>query len=67
MPGPGDWPGLPLPELEHRMAVLAEVRRRVGEDGPRRPSHGPERGRLFAPFAALRGYDELIEEAERNS
>lgn len=63
LPVPNDWPGLPLPELERRAALLAEIRRRVEEDGPRRASAGPGRGRLFIPFAALRGYEEMIAEA----
>lgn len=67
LPVPSDWPGLPLPELERRGALLAEIRRRVEEDGPRRTSAGPGRGRLFIPFAALRGYEEMIEEASGGS
>lgn len=33
------------------------------EDGLRSVSADPGRGRLFIPFAALRGYEEMIAEA----
>lgn len=63
LPVPSDWPGLSLPELGRRAALLAEIRRRVEEDGPRRACTDLGRGRLFIPFAALRGYEEMIAEA----
>lgn len=60
------WPGLPELEREHREAVLADIRRRVEEDGPRVAVAAVDRGRLFMPFAALKGYGELVESVERD-
>lgn len=64
LPDVDTWPSLPLGERERRQAVLDDIARRIREDGPRRPVNDPDRGRLFMPFAALKGYDELTAEAE---
>lgn len=58
------WPGLSARERERRAVVLADIRRRIARDGPHEAVPSPERGRLFQPFAALKGYDELTRETE---
>lgn len=66
IPGIERWPDLPELEREHREAVLADIRRRVEADGPRVAVAAADRGRLFMPFAALKGYGELVESVERD-
>lgn len=67
LPTPDDWPDISDQERERRERILWEISLRVLEDGPRRATPSPERGRQFIPFAALRGYDEMIAEVERES
>ena len=64
VPGADTWPGLADRERERRAVVLAAIRRRIEEDGPHEAVPSPERGRLFQPFAALKGYDEMTRETE---
>jgi hypothetical protein len=66
LPTLGEWPDLPLPEQERRQAILNDIAKRIRENGPRHATASPDRGRLFMPFSALKGYDELMEETERN-
>ena len=66
IPGIERWPDLPELEREHREAVLADIRRRVEAEGPRVAVATVDRGRLFMPFAALKGYGELVESVERD-
>ena len=47
--------------------MLADIRRRVEADGPRVAVADPGRASQFMPFAALRGYGELVDEAEREA
>ncbi len=65
IPDLGEWPDLDPLERERRAAILADVRYRVAVDGPRVAVGTPGRGRLFMPFAALKGYGEMIAEGER--
>lgn len=60
IPSLDEWPDLGARELERRARVLADIRQRVVEHGPHRAVAAPERGRLFMPFAALKGYDDLV-------
>ena len=64
MPSDDTWPEITDRERERRAVVLAAIRRRIAEDGPREAVPSPERGRLFQPFAALKGYDEMTRETE---
>lgn len=64
LPLASSWPDIGEREQERREAVLRGIVRRIVEDGPRRAMASPERGRQFIPFAALRGYDEMLEEVE---
>lgn len=58
--------GLPALEQERRARILDDIRQRIALDGPRIAASSPDRGRLFMPFAALKGYEQLVEEAERD-
>lgn len=53
-------------ERQYRLAVLADIERRVAEDGPRIARPDPMRARQFMPFAALKGYGGLIAECEED-
>lgn len=64
LPLASSWPDIGEREQERREAVLRGIVQRIVEDGPRRAMASPERGRQFIPFAALRGYDEMLEEVE---
>ena len=67
LPATTSWPDIDEREQERRERVLRGIVRRILEDGPRRAMPSPERGRQFIPFAALRGYDEMVAEVERRS
>lgn len=67
VPDVSAWEGLGPQEREHRAWTLAQIRRRIAEDGPRRAVISPDRGRLFMPFAALEGYEGMIREIEKGS
>ncbi|MGI6590880.1 MAG: hypothetical protein ACOX1O_04615 [Eggerthellaceae bacterium] len=60
------WPDLPEPERDRRRAILADIRRRVAENGPRRALRTPDRANQFLPFAALKGYDEMLAKMRRS-
>ncbi|HIU04765.1 MAG TPA: hypothetical protein IAD14_04800 [Candidatus Coprousia avicola] len=67
LPGADAWSGLPADERARRTAVLRDIRKRIERDGPRRPCADSGRGRLFIPFAALKGFEELIEGEARDA
>lgn len=64
VPGVDTWQGLQPMERERREGILRGIRMRIAERGPRRAVPSPERGRLFMPFAALDGYEEMLVETE---
>lgn len=66
VPDIGIWPDLNVEERERRDVILRAIRTRIEEEGPRRATASPDRGRLFMPFAALKGFDEAIEEAGKD-
>ena len=61
LPTAHSWPDASEGERERREKILRGIVQRIVEDGPRKAVASPERGRQFIPFAALRGYDEMIE------
>ena len=67
LPTAHSWPDASEGERERREKILRGIVQRIVEDGPRHAVASPERGRQFIPFAALRGYDEMIEETERHA
>lgn len=64
LPTPDTWPGLSADEREYRAQVLDAIARRVSVDGVRVSAPSPDRGSQFMPFAALKGYEEVIAEVE---
>lgn len=51
-------------ERERRTLVLADIAQRIRADGPHRAVPSDDRGRQFLPFDALKGYDEMVAQAE---
>lgn len=66
LPTAESWPDIGSQERERRERILWEISLRIMEDGPRRAAPSPERGRQFIPFAALKGYDEMLAQTERD-
>jgi predicted Fe-S protein YdhL (DUF1289 family) len=54
-------------EGRHRAAVLAALAEREEREGAHVARAHPDRARQFMPFAALKGYRELIEQREREA
>lgn len=54
-------------ERARRDAILRDIHTRIDEDGPHVARPFADRARQFMPFAALRGYGQMIEQAERRS
>ena len=52
-------------ETARRRSVLREITRRQAEDGVRVAIHHADRARQFMPFAALRGYSSMVQQAQR--
>ncbi len=54
IPSVDAWPDLSVAEREYREQVLDDIYRRVVAEGVRHAAPGPDRGRQFLPFAALK-------------
>lgn len=52
-------------ESERKAAELLDIKTRVERDGIHRAREHEDRARQFMPFAALKGYDELVHQANR--
>lgn len=64
IPDMSTWPELAPDEAARRAQLLDDIARRVAACGVRRAAPSPDRGRLFMPFAALKGYDEVVAQAK---
>lgn len=51
-------------ELQHQVAVLQAIEARIAQDGVHVARPHADRARQFMPFAALKGYEELVAEQE---
>ena len=67
LPTPDVWPGLSADEREYRAQVLDRIAQRVAADGVRVSVPSPDRGSQFMPFAALKGYEEVIAGVENGN
>lgn len=54
-------------EKEYRRAVLEAIERSIQEKGEHVAHDHPERARQFMPFAALKGYEDLLEQENARS
>lgn len=64
LPSPDIWTNLQPLERERREGVLKNIRIRLSEYGLHHAVASPKRGRLFMPFAALNGYESMLEQVE---
>lgn len=60
IPSPDIWAGISADERAYRSRVLDDIARRVAEEGVHAAVPGDDRGRQFMPFAALKGYDDIV-------
>ena len=58
---------LSKPEKDYRLTTLRALERKYEKEGPRKARAHSDRARQFMPFAALKGYEKLIEEEEAAS
>lgn len=64
IPSVDTWAGISDDEREYRAQVLDDIAKRVAAEGVHYAMPGDDRGRQFMPFAALKGFDEIIAEGE---
>lgn len=64
IPSPGIWTGISADERAYRKRVLDDIARRVAEEGVHTAVPGDDRGRQFMPFAALKGYDDIVRDSQ---
>lgn len=64
IPSPDVWAGISADERAYRKRVLDDIARRVAEEGVHTAVPGDDRGRQFMPFAALKGYDDIVRDSQ---
>ena len=64
IPSPDIWAGISADERAYRKRVLDDIARRVTEEGVHTAVPGDDRGRQFMPFAALKGYDDIVRDSQ---
>lgn len=64
IPSPDIWAGISADERAYRERVLDDIARRVAEEGVHTAVPGDDRGRQFMPFAALKGYDDIVRDSQ---
>lgn len=64
IPSPSIWAGISADERAYRKRVLDDIVRRVAEEGVHTAVPGDDRGRQFMPFAALKGYDDIVRDSQ---
>ena len=64
IPSPDIWAGISADERAYRKRVLEDFARRVAEEGIHTAIPGDDRGRQFMPFAALKGYDDIVRDSQ---
>lgn len=64
IPSPDIWAGISADERAYRKRVLDDIARRVAEGGVHTAVPGDDRGRQFMPFAALKGYDDIVRDSQ---
>ena len=64
IPSPSIWAGISADERAYRKRVLDDIARRVAEEGVHTAIPGDDRGRQFMPFAALKGYDDIVRDSQ---
>lgn len=64
IPSPDIWAGISADERAYRKRVLDDIARRVAEEGVHTAVPGDDRGRQFMPFAALKGYNDIVRDSQ---
>lgn len=64
IPSPDIWAGISADERAYRKLVLDDIARRVAEEGVHTAVPSDDRGRQFMPFAALKGYDDIVRDSQ---
>ena len=64
IPSPDIWAGISADERAYRERVLNDIARRVAEEGIHAAVPGDDRGRQCMPFAALKGYDDIVRDSQ---
>ena len=64
IPSPDIWAGISADERAYRKRVLDDIARKVAEEGVHTAVPGDDRGRQFMPFAALKGYDDIVRDSQ---
>lgn len=64
IPSPDIWAGISADERAYRKRILNDIARRVAEEGVHTAVPGDDRGRQFMPFAALKGYDDIVRDSQ---
>ena len=64
IPSPDIWAGISAYERSYRKRVLDDIARRVAEEGVHTAVPSDDRGRQFMPFAALKGYDDIVRDSQ---
>lgn len=64
IPSSDIWAGISADERAYRKRVLDDIARRVAEEGVHTAVPGDDRGRQFMPFAALKGYDDIVRDSQ---
>lgn len=64
IPSPDIWAGISTDERAYRKRVLDDIARRVAEEGVHTAVPSDDRGRQFMPFAALKGYDDIVRDSQ---
>lgn len=64
IPSPDIWAGISADERAYRKRVLNDIARRVAEEGVHTAVPSDDRGRQFMPFAALKGYDDIVRDSQ---
>ena len=64
IPSPDIWAGISADERAYRKRVLDDIARRVAEEGVHAAVPSDDRGRQFMPFAALKGYDDIVRDSQ---
>lgn len=64
IPSPDIWAGISADERAYRKRVLDDIARRVAKEGVHTAVPGDDRGRQFMPFAALKGYDDIVRDSQ---
>lgn len=63
IPSPVIWASISADERAYRSRVLDDIARRVAEEGVHAAVPDDDRGRQFMPFAALKGYDDIVRDS----